>query len=104
MLSHRALFTPHIVFENARKLVEANEAIEITANQDVYGIEDVQEVIVTAQEKYRARRRGSKVRERLATVSSRVLYYGHVLDVLSQHHPEYVSLAWGTMKFLFVVS
>lgn len=24
--------------------------------------------------------------------------------MLSQHHPEYVSLAWGTMKFLFIVS
>ncbi|KAF2203369.1 hypothetical protein GQ43DRAFT_367054 [Delitschia confertaspora ATCC 74209] len=25
------------------------------------------------------------------------------MDVMSQHHPEYVSLAWGTMKFLFVL-
>jgi hypothetical protein len=23
---------------------------------------------------------------------------------LSQHHPEYVSLAWGALKFLFIVS
>ena len=33
----------------------------------------------------------------------RVQYYGNVMDVLVQHHPEYVSLAWGTMKFFFVV-
>lgn len=27
-----------------------------------------------------------------------------IFDVYAQHHPEYVSLAWGTMKFLFIVS
>lgn len=27
-----------------------------------------------------------------------------IFDVFAQHHPEYVSLAWGTMKFLFIVS
>lgn len=26
------------------------------------------------------------------------------MDVLVQHHPEYVALAWGAMKLLFVVS
>ncbi|CAI6336218.1 unnamed protein product [Periconia digitata] len=56
-----------------------------------------------AQAKYESTRTGSKVRDRLAAVSSRVLYYGHVLDVISQHHPEFVSLAWGTLKFLFVL-
>jgi len=25
------------------------------------------------------------------------------MDVLVQHHPEYVSLAWGAMKFIFGV-
>jgi hypothetical protein len=33
-------------------------------------------------------------------VSERVHYYGNIMDVLVQHHPEYVSLAWGTMKLL----
>ncbi|KAF2180741.1 hypothetical protein K469DRAFT_591465, partial [Zopfia rhizophila CBS 207.26] len=65
-------------------------------------IEDVLEIIAIAKEKYEAQRKGSKVRERLAAVS-RVTYYSQILDVLSQHHPEYVSLAWGTMKFLFVL-
>jgi len=27
-----------------------------------------------------------------------------VFDVFVQHYPEYVSLAWGAFKFLFVVS
>ena len=26
------------------------------------------------------------------------------MDVIVQHHPEYVALAWGAMKFLFKVS
>lgn len=25
-----------------------------------------------------------------------------IFDTFAQHHPEYVSLAWGTMKFLFI--
>jgi hypothetical protein len=30
------------------------------------------------------------------------MYYANIFDVLAQHHPEYVALAWGAMKFLFV--
>ncbi|EJT75559.1 hypothetical protein GGTG_05492 [Gaeumannomyces tritici R3-111a-1] len=30
------------------------------------------------------------------------MYYGAIFDMFSSHHPEYVSLAWGTMKFLFI--
>ncbi|KAH7125898.1 hypothetical protein EDB81DRAFT_201955 [Dactylonectria macrodidyma] len=30
------------------------------------------------------------------------MFYGQILDVIAQHHPEYVSLAWGTIKFLLV--
>jgi hypothetical protein len=32
------------------------------------------------------------------------MYYSVIMDTLSQHHPEYVSLAWGAIKFLFIVS
>ncbi|KAM7203901.1 hypothetical protein V8F33_001872, partial [Rhypophila sp. PSN 637] len=38
----------------------------------------------------------------LEKLSSRVVYYGNVLDVLVQHHPEYVSLVWGAFKLLFM--
>ncbi|KAL9594283.1 MAG: hypothetical protein Q9219_007123, partial [cf. Caloplaca sp. 3 TL-2023] len=31
-----------------------------------------------------------------------VFYYGNILDVLVQHHPKYVGLAWGIFEFLFV--
>lgn len=84
--------------------MKATTTLDVFPLQQVYGIGDVLEAVAMAQTKYEARRKDSKVRQRLAAVSSRVFYYGQVLDVLSQHHPEYVSLAWGTMKFLFIVS
>lgn len=40
----------------------------------------------------------------LTGLSEKLLYYGNIFDTLAQHHPEYVALAWGTLKFLFVVS
>lgn len=40
----------------------------------------------------------------LADLSIKVVYYGNILDVLMQHHPEYVALAWGSFKLAFVVS
>ena len=39
----------------------------------------------------------------LRGLSSRVMHYGKVLDTLSQHHPEYVSLVWGLAKFVLMV-
>lgn len=48
--------------------------------------------------------RWSKTSARLDEISSRIVYYGGVLDALSQHHPEYVALAWGAMKFVLMVS
>ncbi|TVY54373.1 hypothetical protein LCER1_G006832 [Lachnellula cervina] len=31
-----------------------------------------------------------------------LLYYGHIMDVLIQQHPQYVSLVWGAIRFLVV--
>ncbi|KAF3228106.1 hypothetical protein TWF192_007917 [Orbilia oligospora] len=45
--------------------------------------------------------KSEKLQQYLRKFSSRITYYGTVLDVMVQHHPEYASLAWGTMKFLF---
>lgn len=70
----------------------------------MYGIEDVLETVTDAQSEYIQRTEGSKARKWLGGLSTRIMYYGKIIDVMSQHHPEYVSLAWGTMKFLFVVS
>lgn len=47
--------------------------------------------------------RWSKISGKLDEISSRIVYYGGVLDTLAQHHPEYVSLAWGAIKFVLMV-
>lgn len=44
-----------------------------------------------------------KVRMWLTGLSEKLLYYGNIFDTLAQHHPEYVALAWGTLKFLRVL-
>ncbi|KAI0908787.1 hypothetical protein F4823DRAFT_597280 [Ustulina deusta] len=56
--------------------------------------------ILEARSKYESRP-NSKAYTWLEKLSGRVAYYGATLDVLVQHHPEYVSLAWGAFKFLF---
>ena len=67
-------------------------------------ISSVQEAVLDAKRIYENKIQQSKVRTWLSKLSSRILYYGNIMDVLSKHHPEYVSLAWGTMKFLLIVS
>jgi hypothetical protein len=66
-------------------------------------IEDVQSTAAGARKRYEDKSGSTKVRQCLASFSQKVLRYGKVLDVFAQHHPEYVSLAWGAMKILFMV-
>jgi hypothetical protein len=67
-------------------------------------VRDVQIAVLEAQKTYEVKTSKNKVQKWLRRLSARVMYYGGILDVLSQHHPEYVSLAWGAMKFVFIVS
>lgn len=64
---------------------------------------DVVDIVRHARTKYEKKRR-SAVSSIWSALSSRIVYYKDILDMLVQQHPEYVSLAWGAMKFLFVVS
>ncbi|KAI3331598.1 hypothetical protein HD806DRAFT_477859 [Xylariaceae sp. AK1471] len=64
-------------------------------------MEDVQRVVAQSMKKYDGQRKHSAARLWLHTFSQKVKFYGNILDVFAQHHPEYVSLAWGAMKFLF---
>ena len=66
-------------------------------------LEEVVMAVTAARAKYDARRGESKTRERLLNLSEKIHYYGDIMDVLVQHHPEYVSLVWGAMKLLLVV-
>lgn len=65
---------------------------------------DVLSLVLAAKKRYDDAASQSKLREGLNAFSQRLLHYGNVMDVLVQHHPEYVSLAWGAMKFIFGVS
>ncbi|ETS76760.1 hypothetical protein PFICI_12147 [Pestalotiopsis fici W106-1] len=64
---------------------------------------DMQESVTQAQDVYNGTHKSKKKMQKwLQRFSSQIMFYGQVLDVLVQHHPEYVSLVWGSMKFIFV--
>ena len=65
---------------------------------------EVLESVSATRVNYETKKGDSEIRKVLGRVSESVSFYGGVMDVLVQHHPEYTSLAWGAMKFLFVVS
>ncbi|CAI7619089.1 unnamed protein product [Penicillium pancosmium] len=64
-------------------------------------LEDILVVVESARLHYDKDQSGSKLRRYMEQISERIHYYGNIMDVLVQHHPEYVSLAWGIMKLLF---
>ncbi|KAH7346226.1 hypothetical protein BKA65DRAFT_551153 [Rhexocercosporidium sp. MPI-PUGE-AT-0058] len=64
-------------------------------------IDDVRDEASKASQRYQSSRSPAKARKWLLKFSERVAHYGAIMDVLVQHHPEYTSLAWGAMKFLF---
>jgi len=66
-------------------------------------MESLVEVLERAMHTYK-NKQTCKARKWLSILSTKVIYYGKVLDVLVNHYPQYVSLAWGALKFLFVVS
>jgi hypothetical protein len=63
----------------------------------------VQEAVNDAKEKYEERA-SAKARKWLTRLSERIMHYGKVMDTLANYNPEYCALAWGTMKFLLMVS
>ncbi|KAL1592712.1 hypothetical protein SLS60_011128 [Paraconiothyrium brasiliense] len=66
-------------------------------------LQDVVDEVTKARTIYEKKTGDSRLRKNLVSLSQRVAYYGKVLDVMVQHHPEYVSLAWGAMKLVFGV-
>jgi hypothetical protein len=81
--------------KDARKRDRVNQALRIT---------ELQTVVTEAQAKYATKHEDSGTRKWLVRLFKKISHYGAILDVLVQHHPEYVALAWGAMKFLFTVS
>lgn len=68
-------------------------------------MENVRVVVEQAKTRYEHCSQSRKgLLKHLTKFSARIMYFGQVLDILSQHHPEYVALAWGSLKFVFMVS
>ena len=93
-------------FDRAKEIF--SNSLKSDQQQQIFGhdsnnIEEFQAIVNQAKEGYERRRQKGKARQWLSSFSSRLLYYGAVLDTLAQHHPEYVSLAWGAVKFVFIV-
>lgn len=67
-------------------------------------IDDIRITVQQAKEKYQeATKEHTAARAWLEKLSCRVMYYGKVFDTLAQHHPEYVALVWGAVKFVLMV-
>ncbi|KAF3806906.1 hypothetical protein GCG54_00007157 [Colletotrichum gloeosporioides] len=65
-----------------------------------HSMEDIQGLVAATLESYEAAKRSSKTRGWLQKTSDIIFRYGTILDVFVQHHPEYVSLAWGAMTLV----
>jgi hypothetical protein len=94
-------------FQDAIKIFSTqltNDERKRDAVQIFNTLEDVQKCVSDAKAIYDDKHKRTKVRDQLVKFSARVKHYGNVMDVLVSHHPEYVALAWGAMKFCFTVS
>lgn len=86
-------------FQQSRILTREQKTL-ITRSQSM---EDVQSLVTATLGKYEATKASSKIRRWLERTSEIICHYGTILDVFVQHHPEYVSLAWGALKLIFSV-
>jgi hypothetical protein len=91
-------------FDKALELVRSDQPSAIPTGyiDRIHTIDDVKDEVENARHKYEDKPK-SEVRRWLGQFSQGVMHYAQVFDVLVSHHPEYVSLAWGTTKLLFVV-
>ena len=93
-------------YEDAKKIFANNltkDKQKLSFLSEKTSMQDVNRVVNEAKEAYDRERQGAKAYRWLSAFSSRLMYYGGVLDTLAQHHPEYVALAWGTVKLIFIV-
>ncbi|KAF9693090.1 hypothetical protein EKO04_008923 [Ascochyta lentis] len=71
--------------------------------ENIASITDMHILIGQAKQTYEdASKKHMGARKWLEKLSARILHYGRILDTLAQHHPEYVALAWGTMKIVLM--
>jgi hypothetical protein len=66
-------------------------------------VEDIHAAVEAIKAKYESKAGKKKGLKWLSRFSGKIMYYSQVLDMLSQHHPEYVALGWGSIKFVLMV-
>jgi hypothetical protein len=67
-------------------------------------IEDIFALIRETKASYELRKEKRGTLKWLSRLSGTVMHYSQVMDMLSQQHPEYVALIWGSMKFVLMVT
>jgi hypothetical protein len=87
--------------EYLRKEIEDAKALRLLESNTT--AVDFKSEVERAEAAYSARRSKGRCARLLRKLSSRIMHYSGVLDMLSQHHPEYVALAWGAVKLVLIV-
>ncbi|KAL9112820.1 MAG: hypothetical protein Q9227_002897 [Pyrenula ochraceoflavens] len=82
------------------KYTSSHDKKKWLSNKD--SLQDVEDALLEAKARYDSRT-SSRARQQINRVSAGLMYYANIMDMLVQHHPEYVSLGWGTMKLTFVL-
>lgn len=93
------------LFEKAVVIIHNNPALtdkERDIIQQANSLEDLQDIVHKTKQQYDQTPK-STLKHCLTKLSKRICYYGNIIDVLVQQHPEYVSLTWGLFKLLFVL-
>jgi hypothetical protein len=89
------------------KLLKTEIQIDLDAPiplEKLGSIQDVCAIVEKAKTRYINKSvNQSGARKWLEKLSGRIMHYAPVLDALAQHHPEYVALAWGAIKFVLMV-
>jgi hypothetical protein len=94
-----------VAFENARTRFELQGTRDPRKKDRLHTLktttmDDLLNAVKDAQEDYHQRRTESAFGRYMDQLAERIHYYGNIMDVLVQHHPEFTSLAWGAMKLL----
>ncbi|PVH68572.1 hypothetical protein DL98DRAFT_474721 [Cadophora sp. DSE1049] len=71
-------------------------------DSDFESVQGVLGAVTRERKAYELRIDDSPIRQSLCRLSERLLFYGNIMDVMIQQHPEYVALVWGAMRFLVV--
>lgn len=71
--------------------------------QNAASLQDIQEAVGKSMHEYQGRGKSPKTIKWLRRAAKSIIYYSNVFDVFVLQNPQYVSLAWGAMKFLFTV-